>query len=47
MQESMDAFATNYAEMFTGVRRKVGEELMGEQRLEWTEAHREVSLASE
>jgi hypothetical protein len=46
MQESMDSFATNYAEMFTGVRRRLGEELLGEQRLEWTEAHNEVSLAS-
>ena len=46
MQESMDTFATNYAEMFTGVRRRLGEELLGEQRLEWTEAHNEVSLAS-
>lgn len=42
MQESLDTFATNYAEMFVGVRRKLGEELLGEQRLEWTEAHNEV-----
>ena len=42
MQESLDTFATNYAEMFVGVRRKLGEDLLGEQRLEWTEAHSEV-----
>lgn len=42
MQESLDTFATNYAEMFVGVRRRLGEELLGEQRLEWTEAHKEV-----
>lgn len=43
MQESMDGFATNYAELFVGVRKKLGEELSGEQRLEWTTAHNEFS----
>ena len=43
MQESMDGFATNYAELFVGVRKKIGQELDGEQRLEWTTAHNEFS----
>jgi|EP01047_Picozoa_sp_COSAG01_P060135 hypothetical protein len=38
MQDSMSAFAANYASMFVGVRRADGE-----QRLEWTEAHKEFS----
>ena len=38
MQDSMAAFAANYASMFVGVRHADGE-----QRLEWTEAHKEFS----
>ena len=37
MQDSLNSFAQNHAEMFVGVSATQGEE--GEQRLEWTQAH--------
>lgn len=37
MQESLNSFCENHAEMFVGVREDAGVE--GEQKLEWTQAH--------